>query len=119
MNGLSKCTSNYEELKKIYDSEFEKDQKINYNEFIASTMELNFMQNKEEKLKNAFEVFDKDGDGKINAKELKEVLGKHDGLMDKPDSFWNDLIKECDENGDGEIDYEEFVNMMLGKKLLS
>ena len=77
------------------------------------------MLNKEEKLRHAFEVFDKDGDGKINAKELKDVLGKHEGYLNKPEEFWQELINECDENGDGEIDYDEFVNMMTGKKLLS
>jgi Ca2+-binding EF-hand superfamily protein len=25
----------------------------------------------------------------------------------------DDIIKEVDENGDGEIDYEEFVHMMM------
>jgi len=43
MAGLNTLTGNYDELKNLYNAEFEKDQKINYNEFIASTMELNFM----------------------------------------------------------------------------
>jgi Ca2+-binding EF-hand superfamily protein len=38
-------------------------------------MELNFMMNKEEKLKSAFQIFDQNGDGKIDVQELKEVLG--------------------------------------------
>lgn len=38
-------------------------------------MELNFIYNKEEKLKTAFKVFDKNNDGKITAGELQEVLG--------------------------------------------
>lgn len=32
-----------------------------------------------------------------------------------PDSEWKELIKEVDENGDGEISMQEFVDMM--KKL--
>lgn len=44
---------------------------INYNEFIAATMD---QQNSINKIKEAFNVFDKDGDGVIDDKELKEVL---------------------------------------------
>jgi Ca2+-binding protein (EF-Hand superfamily) len=35
---------------------------------------------KEEKLYLAFKMFDKDGNGKISADELKEVLGSKDKL---------------------------------------
>jgi Ca2+-binding protein (EF-Hand superfamily) len=43
-------------------------------EFLAATMERNLYL-KEEKLYMAFKLFDKDGNGKITAQELKEVLG--------------------------------------------
>ena len=118
MSGLKNYTANCDDLIKIYQQEFEKDKKINYNEFIASTMELQFLYNKEEKLKSAFKVFDKNGDGKITEKELEEVLGQHEGYKDKPKEFWTNLIAESDKNGDGEIDYDEFVTMIMGKTLL-
>ena len=35
------------------------------------------MMNKEEKLKSAFQIFDQNGDGKIDKDELKEVLGSN------------------------------------------
>ena len=81
-------------------------------------MELQFLYNKEEKLKSAFKVFDKNGDGKITSLELEEVQGKHEGYQDKPKEFWTNLIAESDKNGDGEIDYDEFVTMIMGKTLL-
>ena len=34
-----------------------------------------------------------------------------------PPSFWDNLIKEADKNGDGEIDYDEFIAMMDRIKL--
>lgn len=27
-------------------------------------------------------------------------------------SFWENIIKDADKNGDGEIDYNEFIEMM-------
>jgi Ca2+-binding EF-hand superfamily protein len=52
-------------------------------------------------LRKTFSMLDKDGDGKITAKELKEVLGNNPLYRDKPSSFWDDMIKEADQNGDG------------------
>eukprot|EP00331_Platyophrya_macrostoma_P033866 CAMPEP_0176441590 /NCGR_PEP_ID=MMETSP0127-20121128/21290_1 /TAXON_ID=938130 /ORGANISM="Platyophrya macrostoma, Strain WH" /LENGTH=469 /DNA_ID=CAMNT_0017826401 /DNA_START=25 /DNA_END=1434 /DNA_ORIENTATION=+ len=94
----------------------DKSGKVDYTEFLAATMERNLYL-KEERLYAAFKMFDKDGNGTISASELREVLGNSDMLGTKDDSFWNELLKEADTNGDGEIDYAEFVAMMgTGKK---
>lgn len=45
-------------------------------------------------------MFDKDGSGTITADEIKEVLG-FDSSIDK--KTIEGIIKEVDENGDGEI----------------
>jgi calcium-dependent protein kinase len=45
-------------------------------------------------------MFDKDGSGTITADEIKEVLG-FDTSMNK--KLIDDIIKEVDENGDGQI----------------
>lgn len=65
-----------------------------------------------DKLEAAFKMFDKDGSGKISTDEIKQVLsfGKH---LD--DQAITEIIKQVDENGDGEISFEEFSHMM--KKL--
>jgi len=84
---------------------------INYTEFIAATMEQN-MYLKEENLRNAFRMFDKDGSGKISIDEMKQALGAEvEGQTDNEDE-WNQLIEEVDIDGDGEIDFEEFISMM-------
>jgi calcium-dependent protein kinase len=47
---------------------------IDYTEFVMATMnEKNMVSN--EKLMQAFKMFDKDGSGTITADEIKEVLG--------------------------------------------
>jgi len=83
---------------------------INYTEFIAATMEKTSYL-KEERLYACFKIFDKDGNGTITADELKEVLGTNDALKHES-SYWEQMIKEADSNGDGVIDYNEFLNMM-------
>jgi calcium-dependent protein kinase len=67
--------------------------------------EKNLLTN--DKLEAAFKMFDKDGSGLITADEIKEVLGA--GI---PESSMNEILKQVDENGDGEISFEEFTQMM-------
>lgn len=58
-------------------------------------------------------MFDKDGSGIISADEIREVLcfgGANSLSTEAVDA----IIKQVDENGDGEIQFEEFVTMMTG-----
>jgi len=58
-------------------------------------------------------MFDKDGSGIISADEIREVLcfgGSNSLTAEAVDA----IIKQVDENGDGEIQFEEFVAMMTG-----
>ncbi len=57
---------------------------------------------KEEKLWAAFKLFDKDGNGKISALELKDVLGADDNCKNDL-KYYEQMIKEADLNGDGEV----------------
>ncbi|XP_022751934.1 probable calcium-binding protein CML45 [Durio zibethinus] len=63
-----------------------------------------------EEVKQAFEVFDENKDGFIDAEELQRVLrilGLKEGLEN-----CNKMIKTFDEDGDGRIDFQEFVKFM-------
>lgn len=51
-------------------------------------------------------MFDKDGSGTISKDEIKEALG---GLDEK---LVEEIIREVDQNNDGEISFEEFEKMM-------
>ena len=81
---------------------------ISYDEFIRASIDKQKLIS-EERLKAAYKLFDKNGDGNIEAKEIKEVLG---GVGVKDEKIWDNIIKEVDENGDGVISYEEFKKMM-------
>lgn len=67
----------------------------------------------EEELREAFKVFDKDGNGFISAAELRHVMTN---LGEKlTDEEVDEMIREADADGDGQVNYEEFVKMMLAK----
>jgi len=67
----------------------------------------------EEELKEAFRVFDKDQNGFISAAELRHVMTN---LGEKlTDDEVDEMIREADVDGDGQINYEEFVKMMMAK----
>ena len=62
----------------------------------------------------AFGIFDRDGNGLISAAELRHTmtnLGEH-----LTDAEVDEMIREADISGDGHINYEEFVSMMMGKR---
>ena len=58
-----------------------------------------------------FRLFDKDGNGFVDAEEFlvaMTTLGEKMTLKEVQGTMW-----ECDANRDGQINYDEFVNMML------
>lgn len=57
----------------------------------------------------AFEFLDKDGDGLISTEELRALVTNHGEPMSQ--EAVDKLVKEADINGDGVIDYFEFVQM--------
>ena len=85
---------------------------IDYTEFVVAATNQSSLTS-QEKLHAAFRMFDKDGSGIISAEEIREVLcfgGTNSLSTEAVDA----IIKQVDENGDGEIQFEEFVVMMTG-----
>ncbi|KAK2419243.1 hypothetical protein P8452_63268 [Trifolium repens] len=78
---------------------------------------LDFMARKmketqvEKELKEAFWVFDKDKDGYISPNELRSVLRAIGEKVTEEEL--EQMIKMADLNGDGLIDYQEFIRVML------
>uniref|UniRef100_A0A0G4IFX6 Calcium-dependent protein kinase 1 n=1 Tax=Chromera velia CCMP2878 TaxID=1169474 RepID=A0A0G4IFX6_9ALVE len=90
---------------------------IDYTEFIAASLDRRqYIQ--EDVCWAAFRVFDLDGNGRITADELQQVLGMDDVnavFGGKNLSEIKSMIQEVDKNGDGEIDFDEFMTMMKSK----
>ncbi|KAM3863848.1 calcium-binding protein 5b [Diretmus argenteus] len=62
-------------------------------------------------LKDAFKEFDMDGDGSITSDELRHAVMKLLGEQTSKNEI-DAVVREADNNGDGTVDFEEFVRMM-------
>ena len=96
------------EIKDLFNSlDTDKNGKIDYTEFIASCLQKKTYLNNE-RLKEAFSVFDKDNNGVITKDEIMSVLQLTDGNNNEIDN----IIRNVDKNGDGVIDKDEFDDLM-------
>mmetsp|Transcript_89972 Transcript_89972/g.155835 ORF Transcript_89972/g.155835 Transcript_89972/m.155835 type:complete len:187 (+) Transcript_89972:82-642(+) len=71
-------------------------------------------EEQKQELKEAFDVFDSDGSGAIDQRELK-VMMKAMGFHDLSKEEVLRMMMEVDEDGSGEIEFPEFVQMMMPK----
>ncbi|KAI6184532.1 Calmodulin [Aphelenchoides bicaudatus] len=69
-----------------------------------------FSREQIEEFREAFELFDKNGDGRVTSEELGIVMRS---LGHEPsDQELHDIINEIDIDGNGSIELDEFVSMM-------
>ena len=64
-------------------------------------------------LAEAFKVFDREGNGYITSQELKHVMLKVADELSEEEV--DAMIKQADVNGDGQIEYEEFIALLMNK----
>ncbi|KAF3642078.1 Calmodulin [Capsicum annuum] len=89
---------------------------IDFPEFLNLMAKKMKDTDSEEELKEAFRVFDKDQNGFISAAELRHVMTN---LGEKlTDEEVDEMIREADVDGDGQINYEEFVKVMMANILI-
>ncbi|KAG6856683.1 hypothetical protein H0H87_001898 [Tephrocybe sp. NHM501043] len=80
---------------------------IDFPEFLTMMARKMRDTDSEEEIKEAFKVFDKDGNGYISSAELRHVMTN---LGEKlSDTEVDEMIREADVDGDGQINYDEFV----------
>jgi len=68
------------------------------------TIHLKTSSEMEKELQQSFKVFDVNGDGYINAAELKQAMTTIGEKMTEKEI--NDIMKQWDSDGDGKIDYK-------------
>merc|ERR1712232_1295074 len=84
---------------------------VDFPEFLSLTARKMKDTDTEEELIESFKVFDRGGNGFISAAELRHVMTN---LGEKlADEEVDDMIREADVDGDGQINYEEFIKMMM------
>ena len=87
---------------------------IDYTEWIASTLDIK-QHLQEDTLWAAFRVFDRDGSGKISREELSTIVASDPSVQEVLGSggvVVDEILAQVDANNDGEIDFDEFVQMM-------
>ena len=82
---------------------------IDYSEFVLASADYQTLLS-QNNLQAAFDMFDKDGSGKISSAELKQML---DANSEVSEGVWTALVQQADLDGDGEIEFKEFSKLML------
>ncbi|KAF1898302.1 hypothetical protein Lal_00033068 [Lupinus albus] len=85
---------------------------IDFPEFLNLMAKKMKDTDSEEELKEAFRAFDKDQNGFISAAELRQITILGEKLTDEE---VDKMIREADVDGDGQINYKEFVKVMMSK----
>ena len=79
---------------------------IGYSEFLVATMSsVNLVDKK--KMSACFRIFDLDDEGVLTIDKVGPILSEVD-----PNINVVDLFNQIDSNGDGYINYEEFIEMI-------
>jgi calmodulin len=73
-------------------------------------VEIDMPEEERQQLKEAFDMFDKDGKGSISVDEIYRVMKNFGNDMSKDDI--RAMIADLDEDGSGEVDFEEFIMFM-------
>ena len=87
------------------------DHEIDFEEFLILMKSRIGERDPEKELRDAFAVFDTDGSGSIDRKELKRLMKKLGQALSEAEL--DAMMDEVDTNGDGEISFSEFKAMMV------
>ncbi|XP_060063086.1 calmodulin-beta-like [Ylistrum balloti] len=84
---------------------------IEFEEFVEMMMNKIHETELDVELREAFTIFDKNGDGFIGPRELKEVMAMMGERLTEVEV--EAMIREADKDGDGKVNYKEFYAMVM------
>ena len=88
------------------------DNEIDFEEFLMlMSSSKPSKDDPDRELREAFKVFDADGSGSISKSEMKKLMKKLGQTLS--DAELDAMMDEVDTDKNGEIDFEEFKNMMV------
>ena len=79
----------------------------------AKNKKFELTEEQKQEIREAFDLFDTDGSGTIDAKELKVAM-RALGFEPKKEEI-KKMISDIDKDGSGVIDFSEFLEMMTSK----
>ncbi|XP_071551703.1 troponin C, isotype gamma-like [Panulirus ornatus] len=88
---------------------------LEFNEFVLLAVKFMNEEDEEElkkELYEAFRLYDKEGQGFIPTKVLREILHELDDKLTNEEL--DGIIDEIDQDGSGTVDFDEFMDMMTG-----
>ena len=86
---------------------------IGFDDFVDLMEQKNKESDPEIEIINAFQIFDTDNNGLISKENLFHIIRTFGETL--TDEEIQEIIAEADVDGDGYINYEEFVRMMITK----
>jgi calcium-dependent protein kinase len=103
------CKLTNQDIDQIFNAmDFDNSGQVDYTEFIASCLDGTIKKN-EKFLRKEFEKLDSDKDGKLNKEDIEQIVHS-DTNVNKIDV--QRMIDEADLDGDGKIDYSEFLVLL-------
>ncbi len=113
MNSLGLETRNQTIYQMISDLDADNSGSIEFKEFLdLMTARMSDRDTKED-IKKVFRIFDESNSGYITKKSLMRVAKELGETMDE--SELNEMIERADSDGDGNVTFEDFYNIMTKK----
>lgn len=89
---------------------------VKVNQQVTKKVKNDLTEEQRQEIKEAFDLFDSEGNGVIDAKELKVAM-RALGFEPKKEEV-KKILQEIDRAGDGVIKYEEFLELMTQKMVI-
>ena len=113
MRNLGSSPTDIELKEMINEVDLDGNGSIDFKEFLGLMIRKMKDTDTEEELLEAFKVFDKNGTGFITAADIVHIISKLGESITEEEA--EDMIAEADLDNDKQINYEEFIKLMITK----
>jgi calmodulin len=100
-------------LEMIKDLDKDKNSSISFDEFAVLMVDKMRNVDTEQEVRDAFRVFDVNGNGFLSADELRHVATNLGEKLTEEEA--NEMIRSANVDSNGQINYEDFVHLMIPK----